>query len=99
MALTGDPVDARTAAEWGLVNKVVPAAELDDATWDLITRATRGSAESKAFGKQGFYAQVGLDQAGAYRYAITLMAAAAVTPDAQEGIAAFLQKRPPSFGR
>jgi enoyl-CoA hydratase/carnithine racemase len=98
MALTGDPVDARTAADWGLVNRVVPAAELDEATWDLITRASRGSAESKALGKQGFYAQVGLDQDAAYRYAVTLMAAAATTADAQEGFAAFLAKRPPRFG-
>ena len=99
MALTGDPVDARTAADWGLVNRVVPAAQLDEATWDLITRATRGSAESKGLGKRGFYAQIGLDQPSAYQYAVTLMAAAAVTPDAQEGVAAFLEKRPPNFSR
>jgi enoyl-CoA hydratase/carnithine racemase len=98
MALTGDAVDARTAADWGLVNRVVPAADLDDATWDLITRASRGSAHSKALGKQGFYAQIGLDQDAAYRYAVTLMAAAATTPDAQEGFAAFLGKRAPRFG-
>src|SRR6266550_405170 len=60
MGLTGDPVDARTAADWGLVNKVVPAAALDDETWDLITRATRGSVDSKGLGKQGFYTQIGL---------------------------------------
>ena len=99
MALTGDPVDAHTAADWGLVNRVVPAAQLDETTWDLITRATRGSADSKALGKQGFYAQIGLDQPNAYRYAVTLMGAAAVTPDAQEGIAAFLEKRQPKFAR
>jgi len=99
MALTGDVVDAATAADWGLVNKVVPATELDDATWDLVARATRGSAHSKALGKQGFYAQVGLDQDAAYRQAITLMAAAAVTADAQEGIAAFLAKRPARYER
>jgi enoyl-CoA hydratase/carnithine racemase len=97
MALTGDPVDARTAADWGLINKAVPADQLDEATWDLITRASRGSADSKGLGKQGFYAQIGLDQPNAYRYAVTLMAAAAVTPDAQEGIGAFLEKRPPRF--
>jgi enoyl-CoA hydratase/carnithine racemase len=99
MALTGDPVDARTAADWGLINKAVPADQLDEATWDLITRATRGSAESKGLGKQGFYAQIGLPQPAAYDYAVNLMAAAAVTPDAQEGIAAFLAKRPPRFAR
>jgi enoyl-CoA hydratase/carnithine racemase len=99
MALTGDPIDARTAADWGLVNRVVPADRLDEETWDLLGRACRGSAESKGLGKQGFYAQIGLDQPSAYRYAVTLMAAAAVTADAQEGIAAFLEKRRPRFGR
>jgi enoyl-CoA hydratase/carnithine racemase len=99
MAMTGDPIDARTAADWGLVNRVVPAARLDEETWDLITRATCGVPTSRGPGKQGFYAQIELDQAGAYRHTIDLIAAAAVTPDAQEGIAAFLEKRPPSFSR
>jgi len=99
MALTGDPIDAQTAADWGLINKVVPADRLDEETWDLITRATRGSAESKGLGKHGFYAQVDLDQNKAYAFATELMAAAAVTPDAQEGITSFLEKRKPSYGR
>ena len=97
MALTGDPIDAATAADWGLVNKVVPDDDLDAAVLDLITRATRGSALSKAIGKRGFYAQVDLDQPKAYRYATEVMAAAALTSDAQEGIAAFLEKRKPKF--
>jgi enoyl-CoA hydratase/carnithine racemase len=97
MAFTGDPIDARTAAEWGLVNKVVPADQLDEATWQLITRATRGSAESKALGKHGFYAQIGLDQPNAYALAVELMAAGALLPDAQEAFAAFLEKRKPEF--
>ena len=97
MAFTGDPIDAATAADWGLVNRVVPADQLDEATDDLITRATRGSARSKALGKHAFYAQVDLAQDKAYAYAIEVMAAAALTADAQEGIAAFLEKRPPVF--
>ncbi|MBI2711131.1 MAG: enoyl-CoA hydratase/isomerase family protein [Actinobacteria bacterium] len=97
MALTGDVVDARTAAEWGLVNRCVPDAELDSAVDDLVRRATRGSALSKALGKRSFYTQVDLDQTKAYGHAIEVMAAAAVTPDAQEGIAAFLAKRPPRW--
>ncbi len=99
MALTGDPISAATAAEWGLINHAVPDAELEAATADLLRRATRGSAFSKAAGKRTFYEQIGLDQAAAYRHAVEVMARAAVTPDAQEGIAAFLQKRPPVFGR
>ena len=98
MAMTGDVIDA-TAADWGLVNRVVPAAELEAATLDLLRRATRGSVSSKGLGKQGFYAQAGLDQTAAYGYAVELMSAAAVTADAQEGIAAFLEKRKPSFKR
>jgi enoyl-CoA hydratase/carnithine racemase len=97
MALTGDPVDAETAAEWGLVNRVVPDDELDSAVSDLIRRATRGSALSKSLGKTGFYGQVDLDQAKAYGYAIELMASAAMIDDAQEGFNAFLDKRRPNF--
>jgi enoyl-CoA hydratase/carnithine racemase len=97
MAFTGDVIDARTAAEWGLVNAVVPAGELDAACLDLLRRATRGSRRSKGVGKQGFYAQVDLDQPKAYAYAMELMAATSQTPDAREGMAAFLEKRPPRF--
>ena len=97
MALTGDAITAATAAEWGLINHAVPDAELDTATHDLLARATRGSVLSKAVGKRGFYAQVGLDQPAAYAAAVELMATSATTPDAQEGIAAFLEKRKPNF--
>jgi enoyl-CoA hydratase/carnithine racemase len=97
MALTGDPIDAATAAAWGLINKAVPPDQLDAATLDLIIRATRGSPLSKAMGKQGFYQQTGLPQNQAYQLACELMATAAMTPDAQEGIQAFLQKRPAQF--
>jgi enoyl-CoA hydratase/carnithine racemase len=97
MALTGDAISAATAAEWGLVNHAVPDTDLHRATHELLTRATRGSVLSKATGKRGFYAQVGLDQGAAYAAASALMATSAITPDAQEGIAAFLEKRTPHF--
>lgn len=97
MALTGDPIDARTAAEWGLINAAVPDEQLDEAVADLLRRATRGSALSKALGKQGFYAQVDQPQVTAYALAVEMMAAAALTADAQEGITAFLEKRPAKF--
>ena len=97
MALTGDVIDAATAADWGLINRAVPAEELDAATLDLITRATRGSALSKAMGKQGFYGEIDLAQGRAYDFAVELMANAALTADAQEGIAAFLAKRHATF--
>lgn len=97
MAMTGDVVDAATAVDWGLINRVVPDDELDDAITDLMARATRGSAASKAMGKRAFYAQVDLDQPKAYAYAMEVMAAGVVTPDGQEGINSFLEKRRPDF--
>ena len=97
MALTGDAIDATTAAAWGFINKAVPADQLDAAVLDLITRATRGSALSKALGKQGFYQQIGLPQEQAYVVAVDLMAKAAMTADAQEGMQAFLEKRHARF--
>jgi enoyl-CoA hydratase/carnithine racemase len=95
MALTGDAIDAATAADWGLVNRVVPLEELEAETLTLLKRATRGSALSKGLGKRGFYAQVDLDQPKAYAYAVEVMAGASQTHDAQEGMASFLEKRPP----
>jgi enoyl-CoA hydratase/carnithine racemase len=99
MALSGDVIDAATAADWGLVNRVVPDEQLDSAVQELLERVTRGSAESKAFGKQAFYAQVDLDQPKAYAYAIEVMAAASQLPDAIEGMDAFLNKRKPEWRR
>ena len=94
----GDRIDARTAAEWGLVNRVVPAAELVSATDEFIRRATRGSALSKGMGKQAYYAQIDLDQPKAYAYALEVMASGALTADGQESINAFFEKRRPRFG-
>jgi enoyl-CoA hydratase/carnithine racemase len=99
LALTGDTIDARTALDWGLVNRVVPAGQLDEAVYDLLDRVTRGSAESKGIGKQALYAQIDLDQPKAYAYAVEVMAATSQLPDAQEGIAAFLEKRKPRWRR
>src|ERR1700755_2986411 len=59
LALSGDVIDAHTALDWGLVNRVVPAAQLDDAVQELLERVTRGSAVSKGIGKQALYAQMG----------------------------------------
>jgi enoyl-CoA hydratase/carnithine racemase len=97
LGLTGDTIDARTALDWGLVNRVVPADELDAATVSLLERATRGSRASKALGKQTFYAQIGLDQGAAYDHALDVMTASSQAPAAQEGFAAFLEKRPPHY--
>jgi enoyl-CoA hydratase/carnithine racemase len=95
LALSGDVIDASTAREWGLVNQVVPAEELDDAVAALVARVTRGSAQSKGMGKHALYAQLDLPQSQAYAYAVEVMAATSQTPDAAEGMAAFLEKRAP----
>jgi enoyl-CoA hydratase/carnithine racemase len=97
LGLTGSTIDARTAFDWGLVNRVVPAEELDQATWELLSRATRGSSASKALGKQTFYEQIDLDQRSAYEHALEVMARSSQAPDAQEAFAAFLEKRRPRF--
>jgi enoyl-CoA hydratase/carnithine racemase len=97
LGLTGGTIDARTALDWGLVNRVVPAAELDEATIELLRRATRGSRASKGLGKQTFYAQIALDQDAAYEYALDVMARSSQTHDAQEAFTAFLEKRRPRF--
>jgi enoyl-CoA hydratase/carnithine racemase len=93
MAMTGDAIDAATAAEWGLVNKAVAPEQLAACTLDLINRATYGSTSSKAMGKQGFYRQIDLPQGQAYTFALETMANASLTPDAQQTMAAFMAKR------
>ncbi len=97
MALTGDTIDAQTAADWGLVNRVVAPERLIEESQRLLEAATRGSFISKGIGKQAYYAQIGLPQPQAYAYAQEVMAAASQIPDAQEGMRAFLEKRKPNF--
>ena len=99
LALSGDVIDAHTALDWGLINRVVPADQLDEAVHELLERVTRGSAESKGIGKQALYAQIDLDQPKAYSYAVEVMAATSQLPDAQEGISEFLEKRKPQWSR
>ncbi|MGI8451497.1 MAG: enoyl-CoA hydratase-related protein [Streptosporangiaceae bacterium] len=99
LAMSGDVIDARTALDWGLVNQVVPAGQLDSAVQDLLERVTRGSAESKGIGKQALYAQIDLDQPKAYAYAVEVMASTSQLPDAREWTRAFLEKRKPRWLR
>ena len=98
LAMTGDTVGAETALSWGLVNAVVDDHDLDGAVADLLARATRGSRASKALGKRTFWEQVQMPESEAYVFASAVMAEAVTGPDAQEGIAAFLEKRTPDFG-
>jgi enoyl-CoA hydratase/carnithine racemase len=97
MLLTGDPVDARTAADWGLINQAVPAVELASATRKLAAKAAEASALVVSIGKQAFYTQIDLDTPKAYAYAKEVMSMNALAADAQEGISAFLGKRSPCW--
>ena len=95
MLLSGTPIDARTAAEWGLVNRVVPDADLAAETRKLAAQIIEASSLTVAIGKQAFDAQIDLDQRKAYDYAKEVMSLNAMAADAQEGIGAFLDKRKP----
>lgn len=97
MLLTGEPIDAATARDWGLVNRVVPAAELDAAIGSLVQQIVRFSPRVIGIGKEAFYSQVELDEHRAYDLTKAVMASNARLADAREGIGAFLEKRSPSW--
>jgi enoyl-CoA hydratase/carnithine racemase len=93
MLLTGQMVPAREALDWGLVNLVVPAAQLKETTRTLANQIAAASPLTLAIGKQAYYTQVDLDQPKAYAYAKEVMSMNSMAADAQEGISAFLGKR------
>jgi enoyl-CoA hydratase/carnithine racemase len=95
LLLTGEPIDAATALDWGLINRVVPVAELEPAVLELAGAITRSSAYTVATGKRAFYAQVDQTEHQAYEQCKVVMADNALAADAQEGMSAFLQKRTP----
>jgi enoyl-CoA hydratase/carnithine racemase len=97
MLLTGDVVDARTAADWGLINQVVPAGKLASASRGLASKIAEASSSVVALGKQAYYTQIDLNQPEAYAYAKEAMSRNALAADAQEGIGAFLEKRAPCW--
>jgi len=97
MLLSGVPIDAHTAAEWGLVNRVVPGSQLVEATQLLAEQIAEASALTVRIGKQAFYAQIDLDQPKAYAYAKEVMSMNALAADAQEGMCAFVEKRAPRW--
>lgn len=97
MLLTGWPISAERAFQLGLVNRVVPADQLDAAIHEYIDVIQSSSGETVRLGKQAFYAQRTLTEADAYCQAVDVMTGNALQHDAQEGIAAFLQKRPPRW--
>lgn len=97
MLLTGEPIDATTAAAYGLVNRVVPGAVLHTETLALAERIGHASARVVGIGKRAFYEQIDRPIEQAYAYTRDVMVANALEPDAQEGIGAFLHKRAPAW--
>jgi enoyl-CoA hydratase/carnithine racemase len=95
MLLTGEPIDAATALDWGLLNRVVPVAELEPAVVELVHAIARSSAYTVATGKQAFYSQIDRAEDEAYERCELVMTENALAHDAQEGMTAFLQKRDP----
>ncbi len=97
MLLTGDPISAETAAEWGLINQVVPASELDDAVEELAGKILSFSSRTIATGKKAYYEQADRPEGQAYDVTAPVMASNAADADAQEGMSAFLEKRSPNW--
>jgi enoyl-CoA hydratase/carnithine racemase len=97
LLLTGTPIDAETAAEWGLVNKVVAPSELDAATDELARRIASASSLVVGIGKRAFYRQIDLGLDAAYDHCQEVMSHNATAEDAQEGMSAFLEKRQPTW--
>jgi enoyl-CoA hydratase/carnithine racemase len=97
MLLTGTPIDASTALDWGLVNRVVPAGALDETVDGLVASIAGSSSLTVGIGKEAFYAQIDLDEPRAYDLAKTVMSMNMLAADAQEGICAFLEKRDPTW--
>jgi enoyl-CoA hydratase/carnithine racemase len=97
MLLTGQPIDAATALDWGLVNRVVPAEKLDEEVSGLVDAIARSSPLTVSIGKEAFYSQIELDEHRAYDLTKGVMTMNARTDDAQEGMGAFLEKRAPRW--
>jgi enoyl-CoA hydratase/carnithine racemase len=93
LLLTGDTIDAATALDWGLVNRVVAAGDLDATVKAFTDRIVARSAAVVALGKRAFYAQVDRSLGDAYAVTSEAMASNLLEPDAAEGIDAFLEKR------
>ncbi|EQD84661.1 enoyl-CoA hydratase/carnithine racemase [Saccharopolyspora erythraea NRRL 2338] len=94
MLLTGQVIDAATAADWGLINEVVAPGRVDERAAELAAQVAAASPLTLKIGKQAFYRQIDLPQDQAYAEMSEVMATNAMTCDAQEGMSAFLEKRP-----
>jgi enoyl-CoA hydratase/carnithine racemase len=97
MLLTGETIDARTALDWGLINRAVAPEELDAEVSKLVEAIARSSSATVATGKQAFYDQVDRSEHEAYEHVQVVMTGNALDYDAQEGMTAFLEKRAPTW--
>ena len=97
MLLTGDFISAQTALQYGLVNEVVKADELETASRELAKKIVAKSALAISLGKEMFYQQLNMDLADAYAFASEKMACNMDSEDAREGIDAFIEKRKPEW--
>jgi enoyl-CoA hydratase/carnithine racemase len=93
MAFTGDVIDARTALEWGLVNRVVPRERLDEETERLALAASRAAAPRRRSASASSTTR-SISTDAAYAQAIEAMASSAFTEDGREAMRSFLEKRP-----
>lgn len=97
MLLLGEPIDAATAARWGLINRVVPAGELLDAAWDYAARLAALPPLAVQACKELAVRARDLDRSGGLRLEQTMLRMLQFTEDAQEGTAAFAERRPPAY--
>ena len=95
MLLTGRPISAQEALDFGLISRIVPAEELEAQVMDLAKQIASASAYTLALGKAAFYQQIEMDRPAAYQFASKVMVDNLQTDDAKEGISAFLEKRIP----
>jgi enoyl-CoA hydratase/carnithine racemase len=95
MLLTGDPIDARRAMEWGLVNRVVSPETLSEETGMLARKIAEKPPATVAAGKRGFYQQMDLNLAKAYELASTVISSSFAHEEGRAGMEAFIEKRPP----
>lgn len=95
MLLTGRPISAQEALDFGLVSRIVPAEELEEQVMGLARQIASASAHTLALGKAAFYQQIEMDRPSAYEFASKVMVDNLLADDAKEGISAFLEKRQP----
>jgi enoyl-CoA hydratase/carnithine racemase len=95
MLLTGDPIDARRAMDWGLVNRVVSPENLVEETETLARKIADKPPATVAAGKRGFYQQMDMNLAKAYELASTVISSSFAHEEGRAGMEAFIDKKPP----